>query len=264
MKKAVVAALLAFASYSWAATVPGSVSATARVNTQIDERVLVTLVGNTHRAARDAANDRGAVEANFAMPHMLLQLKRSPEQEAALQKLMEQMQTPGSASYHSWISEQEFDEQYGVNRADLTKVTNWLQGHGFTIGGITPDGMVVDFSGTASMVREAFHTDIHRLQLPNGEKHVANMSDPQIPASLASVIVGPTSLSNFMPITSHAAGHLWSKLERQRVRRVSGQTIRHPKAITPLICSHLVMDRRSITPRHYWLLVTRAKDRPSA
>ncbi|WP_353061955.1 Ig-like domain repeat protein [Tunturibacter psychrotolerans] len=205
MKKAVVAALLVFASYTWAATVPGSVSATARVTSQVDERVLVTLVGNTHRAARDAANDRGAVEANFAMPHMLLQLKRSPEQEAALQKVMEQMQTPGSASYHSWMSEQEFDEQYGVNRGDLTKVTTWLQGHGFTIGGITPDGMVVDFSGTASMVREAFHTDIHRLQLPNGEKHVANMSDPQIPASLASVIVGPTSLSNFMPHTDHVA-----------------------------------------------------------
>ncbi|WP_158941502.1 Ig-like domain repeat protein [Granulicella sp. S190] len=205
MKKAVVAALLAFTSYIWAATVPGSVSAPARVTSQIDERVLVTLVGNTHRAARDTANDRGAVEAGFAMPHMLLQLKRSPEQEAALQKVMEQMQTPGSASYHSWISEQEFDEQYGVNRDDLTKVTTWLQGHGFAIGGITPDGMVVDFSGTAAMVREAFHTDIHRLELPSGEKHVANMSDPKIPASLASVVVGPTSLSNFMPHSDHVS-----------------------------------------------------------
>jgi len=222
MKKAVVTALLTFASCTWAATVPGSVSATARVNSQIDDRVLVTLVGNTHRAARDAANDRGAVEANFAMPHMLLQLKRSPEQEAALQKVMEQIQTPGSASYHSWMSEQEFDEQYGVNRDDLAKVTTWLQGHGFTIGGITPDGMVVDFSGTASMVREAFHTDIHRLQLPNGEKHVANMSDPQIPVSLASVIVGPTSLSNFMPHADHVARSKAAVVESRKAASVEG------------------------------------------
>jgi len=203
MKKAVIAAVLAFTSYAWGAAVPGSVSARARITAQIDERVLVTLDGNTHRAARDSANDRGAVAADFSMPHMLLQLKRSPEQEAALQKAMDQMQTPGSASYHSWLSEQEFDEQFGVSASDVAKVTAWLAGHGFTIGGITPDGMVVDFSGTASMVREAFHTDIHRLELPGGERHVANMSDPQIPASLASVVVGPTSLSDFKPHADH-------------------------------------------------------------
>ena len=80
MKKAVIAALLAFASYGRAATTPGSTSAPIRVVDQIDERVLVTLDGNTNRAARDTANDRGAVEADFPMPHMLLQLKRSPEQ----------------------------------------------------------------------------------------------------------------------------------------------------------------------------------------
>jgi subtilase family serine protease len=218
MKKAVVVALLAFASSAWAAAVPGSVSAPARVTNQIDERVLVTLEGNTHRAARDAANDRGAVAADFSMAHMLLQLKRSPEQEAALQKAMEQMHTSGSPSYHSWISEQEFDEQYGVSQSDVAKVTAWLQGHGFTVGGITPDGMVVDFSGTASMVREAFHTDIHRLELPGGERHVANMSDPQIPAALASLVVGPTSLSDFMPHADHVARRKVTAADSQATR----------------------------------------------
>ncbi len=203
MKKVAIAALFAISSFLPAATVPGSLSARARVTTQVDERVLVTLEGNTHRAARDLTNDRGAVAADFPMPHMLLQLKRSPEQETALQKAMEEMQKPGSATYHAWLSEEEFDEQFGVNREDLTRVTSWLAAHGFTVGGVTPDGMVVDFSGTASMVREAFHTDIHRLALRNGEMHVANMSDPQIPASLASVVVGPTSLSDFKPHPTH-------------------------------------------------------------
>jgi subtilase family serine protease len=218
MKKAVVAALLAFASYACAAAGPGSVFAPDRVTSQIDDRVLVSLDGNTHRAARDAANDRGAVEADFAMPHMLLQLKRSAEQEAALQKAMEQMHTPGSPSYHSWFSEQEFDEQYGVSQNDVAKVTAWLEKHGFTVGGITPDGMVVDFSGTASMVREAFHTDIHRLELPGGERHVANMSDPQIPASLATVVVGPTSLSDFMPHADHVARRNVTAAESQTTK----------------------------------------------
>jgi subtilase family serine protease len=204
MTKAVIAALLAFTSYAWAA-VPGSRSAQSRVVDPVDDRVLVTLAGNTHRAARDAANDRGPVEDNFAMPHMLLQLKRSSEQEAKLDRVMEQIQTPGSASYHQWLSEQDFDEQYGVSQGDVAKVTAWLAQHGFVVGGVTPDGMVVDFSGTAANVREAFHTDIHRLELQNGEKRVANTSDPQIPAALAGVVVGPTSLSDFKPKAQHVA-----------------------------------------------------------
>src|SRR5208337_3427687 len=33
----------------------------------------------------------------------------------------------------------------------------------------------------------------------NGEKHIANMSDPRIPAALAPAVVGVVSLNNFMP-----------------------------------------------------------------
>ena len=40
-----------------------------------------------------------------------------------------------------------------------------------------------------------FHTEVHNLVLPNGEKHIANMSDPQIPAALAPAIEGVASLA---------------------------------------------------------------------
>ncbi len=47
-------------------------------------------------------------------------------------------------------------------------------------------------------VREAFHTEIHQY-LVNGKQHIANASDPQVPAALASVVVGFTALHDFMP-----------------------------------------------------------------
>ena len=40
------------------------------------------------------------------------------------------------------------------------------------------NGLLIDFSGTAGQVREAFHTEIHNLNV-KGVKHIANMSDPQ-------------------------------------------------------------------------------------
>ena len=61
---------------------------------------------------------------------------------------------------------------------------------------INPQSIV--FSGTAGQVRNAFHTEIHNLNV-NGEKHIANMSNPQIPAALAPAVVGVVSLNDFKP-----------------------------------------------------------------
>jgi len=57
--------------------------------------------------------------------------------------------------------------------------------------------MVMDISATAGEIREAFHTEIHYLEV-NGETHIANMSDPKIPAALAPAVVGVVSMHNFM------------------------------------------------------------------
>jgi subtilase family serine protease len=47
-------------------------------------------------------------------------------------------------------------------------------------------------------VREAFHTEIHKYVV-NGKQHIANASDPQIPAAVAPVVAGFVALNDFMP-----------------------------------------------------------------
>ncbi len=47
-------------------------------------------------------------------------------------------------------------------------------------------------------MRKAFHTDIHHLSV-NGVTHFANMSNPRIPAALASALVGVVSMHDFHP-----------------------------------------------------------------
>jgi hypothetical protein len=95
----------------------------------------------------------------------------------------------------------QFGQQFGASDDDIQAVTNWLQAHGFRITNVTAGRTLIEFSGTAGQVRSAFHTEIHTY-LVNGEKHTANASDPQIPAALAPVVIGPVSLNNF-PIPSH-------------------------------------------------------------
>ena len=167
------------------------------ITAAINENALITLAGNT-RPEATAANDRGTVAADFPMEHMLLQLRRAPEQEQAFERYLDELEDPKSPNYRHWLTAQEVGQRYGLAAQDLAKITNWLTSHGFTINQVYLNDVVIDFSGTAGEVREAFHTEIHNLEV-NGAAHIANMSDPRVPAALAPAIVGVVSLNDFKP-----------------------------------------------------------------
>src|SRR5580700_691559 len=175
-------------------------SAAVRITQAVDEKNLVTLKGNVHRLAR-AEFDQGAVSDGQPLHRMLLLLQRSADQEAALQKLLDDQQNKSSANYHAWLTPAQFGQQFGPADADIQTVTSWLQSHGLQVAGVTAGRTVIEFSGSAAEVRSAFHTEIHRY-LVNGEAHMANVSDPQIPAALAPVVAGPVSLNSFL-VKSH-------------------------------------------------------------
>lgn len=163
----------------------------------IDSSRLTTLAGNT-RPEANAQNDRGKVADTFVMDHMLLQLQRSPEREQALKNFIDLQHTATSTSFHKWLTADELGKSYGPAPQDIETVSLWLRSSGFTVNTIYPTGMLIDFSGTAGQVSAAFHTEIHRLSV-DGKDHIANMSDPQIPAALAPVVAGIVSLHDFRP-----------------------------------------------------------------
>ena len=167
------------------------------VSQAVDESKLVSLGGNV-RPEANARNDRGAVADNLRFDHLLLQLKRPPEVERAVEQFLASQQNPQSPNYHKWITAAEFGERFGTAPQDVAAVTRWLGSHGFAVNEVHPNGMLIDFSGTAGQLREAFRTEIHSLEV-NGTKHIGNMSDPEIPAALAPVIEGVVSLHDFMP-----------------------------------------------------------------
>jgi len=169
----------------------------ARITEALDETNRVQLRGNVHPLARPEF-DQGVVADSQPMNRMLLLLQRSPEQQAALSALMEEQLTKGTPNYHKWLTPEEFGRQFGPADADIQAVTDWLNGHGFQGIKMGPGHMVIEFSGTAGHVRNAFHTEMHHYVV-NGEAHVANASDPQIPAALAPVVAGIRSLHNFKP-----------------------------------------------------------------
>ena len=171
------------------------------VTQPVDETRRVTLGGNT-RPEANPGNDLGPVAGSYVLDHMLLQLRQSPEQEQALESFIQSLHTPGSPNYHHWITAAEFGQKFGLAKQDLNAITAWLRSHGLTVNVVYENGMLIDFSGTAAQVKQAFKTEIHNLSV-NGEHHISNMSDPQIPAALAGAVAGVVSLHDFAPQPMH-------------------------------------------------------------
>ncbi len=174
-----------------------SASAPALVVQPIDEHLLVRLAGNTRPEAR-LANDRGRVADSLRLEHLQLVLKPSPARAEALRKLLSAQQEPGSPQYHRWLSAAQFGARFGLAPADLDAISGWLTGHGFTVNRVYPNGLGIDFSGTAAQVAEVLHCEIHTYESA-GTTHIANQSDPEIPAAFGAVIEGVASLTDFRP-----------------------------------------------------------------
>jgi subtilase family serine protease len=193
-----------------ASTSSSLTASTARPKRMAQDTQYVTLIGNT-RPEANAGNDRGRVPDGLLMEHIMLQLRRSPQQEQALEAFTEQLNNPTSPNFHQWVTPEEFGERYGLSAEEMSTVTSWLTSHGFTINQVYSNGIMIDFSGTAGQIRETFRTEIHNLEV-NGAAHIANMSDPQVPAALAPLVAGIVSLNDFRPHTNYKprAGYTFS------------------------------------------------------
>ncbi len=162
---------------------------------------MVTLQGQVHPLAT-ARYDRGAVADSMPLSHMVLVLQRSPEQDAALTTLIDQLHDPKSPMYHRWLTPEEFGQNFGPSDQNIQLLTSWLESNGFKVDEVSPGKATVIFSGTAAQVRQAFRTQMHNYNV-NGENHVANSTNPEIPAVFGSMVVGFRALHDFQAKPLH-------------------------------------------------------------
>lgn len=181
----------------------------ARITQAIDPANLIVLKGNVHPLAQ-AQFDRGPAPSSLALNRMLLVLKRSPDQEAALESLLDQQQDKSSPNYHNWLTPQQFGQQFGPADQDVQTIVSWLESQGFRVDRVANGRGIIEFSGTAGQLQNAFHTEIHNYSI-NGKNYVANSTDPQIPAALAPVIAGVASLNSIRRKPMYRIAGVFSK-----------------------------------------------------
>jgi subtilase family serine protease len=185
------------------------------VTHSINEHETVSLPGNTRPEARPG-NDLGPLSAGFPLEHLQILLNRPAAIQAALDAYVAGLTNPASPDFHQWLTSATLSDRFGPNPQDVQIVTGWLQDHGFHINSVQNGRTVIDFSGTAGQVDATFSTSIHALTV-RGAPHIANMSNPRIPAALAGIINGVISLNDFRP-------HPYFKLRSAYTFSSGGQT----------------------------------------
>ena len=125
-------------------------------------------------------------------------LQRSADRQAALDQYLSDVQNTQSPRYHKWLTPAEYGASYGASPGDVQALSGWLQSQGLTVEKASPAANMISFTGTVGQLQIAFSTAIHAVSV-NGEKHLANLAEPQLPRALAPAVKGLVGLDDFHP-----------------------------------------------------------------
>lgn len=143
------------------------------------------------------ARDMGSEPASKQITvHVWLQLHN----EEGLRELVQQQHEEGSASYHAWLTREQFNAQFAPTPQEVKAVEKFLAAHNLTVVSVGERNLYVKAQGTIADVQRAFQVQIHRYNV-NGEMHRANNSDPSMEEPAASLVsrVGGLSDLGFKP-----------------------------------------------------------------
>ncbi|PFH11785.1 pseudomonalisin [Collimonas sp. PA-H2] len=115
--------------------------------------------------------------------------------EAKLDQFLQELHTPGSASYGKVLTPAQFSEKFAPTEQDVDKVVKHLSKSGFVNITVSPNRQLVSADGTAATVQKGFRTSLKRFQ-HQGRSVFANTDVVQVPAALGSIIGSVLGLQN--------------------------------------------------------------------
>lgn len=114
----------------------------------------------------------------------------------ALTNLLQQIYDPASTNYHRYLTTAEFAAQFGPSAQDYQAVINFAQQNGLTVAGTHPNRVLVDVTGTAANIQQAFHVTLRTYyDAAAARSFFAPDVDPTVAATLP--ILNVSGLDNY-------------------------------------------------------------------
>ncbi len=191
------ASLVLLLSCSGAVSWAQQSSVPSRIPNRIDNARRIALSGNVHPQARPEF-DQGRVRPDATLDYLTLELQPTAAQQADLARFLIEQQNPGSPDYHRWLTPEQYADRFGASTQDANTIAAWLQSQGLTVHAISRGRSWIAFGGTAAQLETAFQTELHEY-IVDGAVHIANATEPSVPAALGNIVKGIRGLNDFRP-----------------------------------------------------------------
>lgn len=148
-----------------------------------------------HIPARAVANAQllGNVQTDTHVPLTFTLPLRNQE---ALETLISRIHDPADELYGKYLTSEQFVEQFAPTQEDYDKVVEYAKSAGLEVVATHPNRLLVNVKAPVRDVESAFNLQLNHYQLPSGRKFYAPNNNPEVPASIASIISGVVGLDN--------------------------------------------------------------------
>lgn len=185
---------LAFASLA-AAPLPGN-AGLARA----DSGNAYGLTGNTPGLVA-RAKDTGPVDPSTVIS-VSVWLKLHNENQ--LDQLVQRQYQKGSAQFHKWLTQDQFNASYAPSSQEVNAVQNFLSAHNLSVLTVAENNFYIKVQGTVGDIEKAFHVQIDSYSL-NGVTYRSNTGNPTVNDAAGGNIAAITGMDDvgFQPAIAY-------------------------------------------------------------
>src|SRR5215470_7705092 len=113
-----------------------------------------------------------------------------------LDQLLKSQNQQGSANYHKWITQDEFNASFSPTPQELNSVANYLRAHKLSMVSVAENNWYVKVQGTVADVEKTFGVQLDNYQF-NGQIYRGNRNNPSIDGSSGAHVAAVTGLDDF-------------------------------------------------------------------
>ena len=174
----------------------------------------------------------GAVRASAVVSGTVV-LK--PRDNAALARFIGAVTSENSPLFHQYLPAGAFANRFGPSRSAIGAVRARLTADGLRVSGLSSDGLLMRFSGTAARVEAAFHTGLESYRLRDGSIRRSATSAITLPPEIAGSVAAVVGLDDL--VQPHPEGVLHAPASaRGKIRAPRTARFSHP-AGSPRACA---------------------------
>jgi hypothetical protein len=157
-----------------------------------------------------------------------------PRDNAALVRFIAAVTDKNSPLFHRYLPRDAFAGRFGPTRSAISAVRAQLRADGLQVRGVSSDGLLMRFSGTARQVEGAFHTGLENYRLPDGAIRHTATSSITLPSTISGSVAAVVGLDDL--VQPHPVGVLRAPAsDRGKIRSPATVSFSHPPG-SPKAC----------------------------